>query len=128
VDPARVVGVQVREDQPADVAGRDAQALELRADLLAGGHALAHGEAEERLPAGEVAALRGAGGLSGVDDDDAFGVLDREGVDRQRVGPGAVAQGVQQPSPAVPDAIAPAGGDGDGSGLDRVDLHGSQDT
>jgi hypothetical protein len=75
------------------------------------------------MPAGEVAPLGGAGVLAGVDDDHALGMLDREGVDRERLRPLAVDDCMQQAAPAVADALAPGAGEGDRSGLDRVDLH-----
>src|SRR5438128_11244916 len=75
------------------------------------------------MPAREVAGLGDAGRLARVDDDHALGVLDRERVNRKRLGPRAVEERVQQPSPAVADPFDLACFDGDGPGLDRVDLH-----
>jgi len=82
VQATGVVGVQVREHDAADVAGVDAEALRLRADLLLRLDALANREAKERLPSREVARLSAAGGLARIDDDHALWVLDREGIDR----------------------------------------------
>jgi hypothetical protein len=86
--------VQVRHHQPADVARSDAEPLELRADLLFRLDPFAEC-ADARVPAREVAPLRGAGVLARVDDDHAFRVLDREGVDRKRLRPLAVTNRVQ---------------------------------
>ena len=94
VQAAGVVGVEVRHHDPADIARADPEPLELRADLLLGLDLLADGEPEERLPAREVAGLGDAGRLAGIDDDHALRVLDRERVDRQRLGPLAVEQRV----------------------------------
>jgi hypothetical protein len=124
IGPAcRSCGVEVGEHDAPDIARADAELLQLRADLLLGLDVLADGEAEERLPAREVAGLGDAGGLARVDDDDAFGVLDREGVDRQRLGPLAIEQRVEQPPPAVANALAPARRQRDGARLDRMDVH-----
>jgi hypothetical protein len=101
----------------AVIGGEDAEALQLRADLLLGLHALADGEAEEGLPAREVAGLGGACRPSGVDDDQTLGVLDREGVDRERLRPLPVKERVRQAA-AVADPLSPADGDGDRPGLD----------
>ena len=120
---ARVVGVQMRHHDPAHVARPDAEPLELRADLLLGCDVLADREAQKRVPAREVARLRDAGRLAGVDHDHAFGMLDREGVDRQRLGPLPIEERVQQTEPAAAGAFAPAHREGDGAGLDRVDVH-----
>ena len=48
--------------------------------------------------------LGGEGVLASVDDDDALGVLDREGVDRKRLRPLAVEDRVQQAASAMADA------------------------
>jgi hypothetical protein len=58
---AGVVGVQVRQDNPADVAWREPETLQLGADLLVGGDPLADAEAEVRMPGREVALKRCAG-------------------------------------------------------------------
>ena len=122
VQAAGVVGVQMGHHQPAHIARADAEPLELRADLLLGLDPLAE-SADARMPAWEVARLGSAGGLARVDDDHAFRVLDREGVDRQRLRPLAVANRVQQAPLAVADALTPGGRDRDGACLDCVDLH-----
>src|SRR5207253_700084 len=62
------------------------------------------------------------GALAGVDHDHALRVLDREGVDRKRLGPVAVEERVQQPAPAMSDTLSPRGCDRDGACLDCVDL------
>ena len=93
---ARVVGVEMGQDDPADIGGRDPEPLELRADLLVGSDPLAQPEVEERMPAREVVAIGGPGGLAGVDDDHTLGVLDREGVDRKRLRPPAVKERVHE--------------------------------
>jgi hypothetical protein len=93
------------------------------ADLLLGLHPLAHGEAEEGLPAGEVAGLGDPGSLAGVNDDHAFGMLDRKGVDRKRLRPLPVKERVHEAAAAPARAFSPLRRDGDGSRLDGVDLH-----
>ena len=118
-----VVGVQVGHHEharhrPDSIASR----LELGADLLFRLDPFAEG-ANSWVPAREVAGLGGACGLAGVDDDHAFWVVDRERVDRKRLGPLAVAERVREPEPAVPDALAPIRRNGDGTGLDCVDVH-----
>src|SRR5215213_2371493 len=111
------------QHDPAHVAPPDAEPLELGPDLLLARNRLPDGEAEERLPAREVPGLGDPGGLAGVDDDDALRMLDREGVDRERLGPLPVDERVEPAPPAATGPVAPAGREGDGSGLDRVDVH-----
>jgi hypothetical protein len=123
VQAARVVGVEMGDDDAADVGGQDPEVLELRGDLLLGLHLLANGEPEERLPAREVARLGDAGRLAGVDDDHALGVLDGEGEDRKRLRPLAVEERVYEPTSAMAHAFPPPCSNGDGPGLDCVDLH-----
>ena len=122
VQAAGVVGVQVGHHQPADIAGADPEPFELGADLLLGLDPLAK-SADARMPGREVARPGRAGGLAGVDDDHALGMLDRERVDRKRLGPLAVKQRVHEPQPATAHALPPLRRDGDGPGLNRMDLH-----
>jgi hypothetical protein len=93
VQAAGVIGVQVRHHEPAHIARADAEPFKLGPDLLLGLDPFAE-SADTRMPAGEVAGLGGAGGLAGVDDDHALRVLDREGIDRQRLRPLPVANRV----------------------------------
>jgi len=122
VQAAGVVGVKVGHHEPAHIARTDAEPLELGADLLCGLDPFAEA-ANARMPAGEVAGLGGTGGLARVDHDHALGMLDRERVDRKRLGPLAVKQRVHEPEPAVPHALAPLRRNRDGTGLDCVYLH-----
>jgi hypothetical protein len=119
-----VVGVEVGEDDVAHVGGAEAERLDLRADLLVGGDLLANGEAVVHVPAREPAGLERPCGLAGVDDDEAVGVLDQPGEDRQRLGEAPVGEGQGEPHRAGPLARALALVDRDGSGLDGVDAHG----
>jgi hypothetical protein len=80
LEPARVIGVKVGQDDPANVARLDAEPGQLRADLVVGLDPLTKGP-DAGVPAREVGALRSARILAGVDDDHALGMLDREGVD-----------------------------------------------
>ncbi|HSL64457.1 MAG TPA: hypothetical protein VK874_07330 [Gaiellaceae bacterium] len=121
--PAGVIGVQVRQHDAVDVLRREADALELRPDLLLRLDPLADAEAEVRVPPGEVAALSDSGGLARVDEQQALRVLDEERVDRQRLGPPAVEHRVHEAALAGADALALARLDRNGSGLDRVDVH-----
>lgn len=123
VQSARVVGMQVRQHHPTNSGGSDAEPLQPGADLLLWRDPCAQSVAVVGMPAREVVALGGAGRLAGVDHDDAFRMLDREGVDRQRVGPVPIEEHVQLPAAAASDALDLAGLDRDRSGLDRVDLH-----
>ena len=97
VQAARVICVEMGHDDTTEIGRQDPGLLELRADLLLGLDVLANGEPEERLPAREVAGLRRAGRLAGVDDDHALSVLDRERVDRKWLGPLAVKQRIHEP-------------------------------
>ena len=118
-----MVGVEMRHNHLADVAARDAELLQLRADLLLGLHPLANREPEHGVPAREVAGLGGASGLAGVDDDHPFRMLDRECVDRKRLGPFTIGNRVQQAAPAMADTFAPGVRDRNRAGLYCVDLH-----
>lgn len=120
---AGVIRVEVGEDDLGDIGGADAQLLQAGPDLLLGLHPLAYPEAEVRMPAWEVAGLACAGGLAGVHHDHPFGMLDRKGVDRQRLSPLAVEHGHQTATAAVPDTLPLAALDCDRPRLDRVDLH-----
>jgi hypothetical protein len=124
VQAAGVVGVQVGDDDAAHVTRREAEALELRPDLLLGPHPFADPEPEVGMPAWEVAALGGAGGLARVDEDEPFVVLDEPGMDGQRLGPVPVEHGDDQSRRAAAATVALAFLDGDGAGLDGVDAHG----
>jgi hypothetical protein len=121
--PAGVVGVQVRQHDPAHVADRKPVPLQLRPDLLLGLDGGADAVAVERVPGREVPRLGRAGALAGVDDDHPFGMLDREGVDRQGVGPVPVEEHVQLAEAAMAAGVTLARLDRHGSGLQRVDLH-----
>ena len=103
VQAAGVIGVQVGHHEPADIARADAKPFQLGADLLFGLDPFAEG-VDARVPAGEVTGLGGAGAFARVDDDHAFRVLDREGVDRQRLRPLLVEDRVQQPTAPMADA------------------------
>jgi hypothetical protein len=70
-------------------------------------HLFAHGEAEKWLPAREVHGLRDSRRLADVDDDHALDVLDREGIDRKRLGPLAVELCVHLTEAAVTHAFPP---------------------
>jgi len=120
---AGVVGVQVREHEPAHLGGRQAEGAQPLPNLLLGPDPRAHAEAEVRVPPGEIARLGRARRFAGVDDDEALGVLDGPGVDGQRLGPGAVEQRVEATPRPMPDALALAALDRDRPGLDCVDLH-----
>lgn len=91
---AGVVGVQMGHHDAAHIARADADPLKLGADLLLRLDPFAE-SADARMPAWEVGGLGSASGLAGVDDDHAFGVLNSEGVDRERLRPLAVANRVQ---------------------------------
>jgi hypothetical protein len=119
--PARVIGVEVREHHPAHVAGREPQGAKLRADLLLGRDPFAQPEAEVRVPPREVAGLGDAGGLTGVHDDQALGVLDEPREDRQRLGPATVHEHARQAATVATAAVALELLDGNGPGLDGVD-------
>ena len=123
-DASGVVGVQVGEDHPPHVVGREAEILDLRPDLLFGRNPFADSEPEIGVPAGEVALLGGAGRLAGVDDDEPLGVLDDPGEDGQGLGPALVTQGVDEAKRPAAGAFALARFDGDGAGLDGVDADG----
>jgi hypothetical protein len=123
VQPAGVVGVQVGQHDPVDVGRRDPEPRQLGPDLLLGRDLQAQPVAVVGMPAREVAGLHAAGGLAGVDDDDAFGMLDREGVDRQRLGPPPIHEHVQLATRSVAAGLHLAGLDRHRPGLDRVDLH-----
>jgi len=80
-DAAGVIGVEMGDDDVANIARSDAEIAELRADLFVGVDRKLSGAAEEGMPGGLVAGFVDAGGLAGVDDDDAFMMLDEPGVD-----------------------------------------------
>ena len=123
VQAARMVGVEMGHYDAADIGRDNPELLELRADFLLRLHLLANGEPEERLPAREVTGLRDAGRLPGIDHDHALCVLDREGVDRKRLGPLAVTKRLYEPASAVARALPPLRRDRDGACLDCMDLH-----
>ena len=118
-----MVGVEMRDDDPPHVVGREAEPAQLRTDLFLGPHPFAQAEPEVRLPGGEIAGLGRARGLAGVDDDQTLRVLDEPREDRQRLGPAAVCEEPGEAAAAAPTAVGLAGLDGDGSGLDGVDSH-----
>ena len=84
---ARMVGVQMGEDHGPHVVRADAELEQLRPDLLLRGHVEPDRQPEVRVPAGEVTRFTRPGGLPRVHQDDAFGRLNRPGVDRERFGP-----------------------------------------
>lgn len=92
-EAARVVGIQVRDDDVADILGREAEAPDLGRGGLVG---VALGTQEEAVVAAEPAA--GIGDLRGaqarVDEDQALGRFDEEAVTDEpsapEPGPGAV--------------------------------------
>ena len=101
--PARMVGVEVREHHLPDIAGVDAASAQLRAELLFGMHGEACGASVERVPARVISALVDPRGFPRVHDDDPLVVLDGPGVDRQPVGPFLVEQHVGEArQPAAP--------------------------
>jgi hypothetical protein len=53
VQSARVVGVEMGQDDAAHVGGPDPQLVKLRADFLLGTHLLANGETEEGCQRGK---------------------------------------------------------------------------
>ena len=106
VQAAGVVGVQMGHHEQRTSPGAIPSRLELGADLLLRLDRI-RGTAQGTTDAsaGSSRAAR-RGGLAGVDDDHALGMLDRERVDRQRLGPLAIEQRVAASRPAVPDALA----------------------
>jgi hypothetical protein len=93
-ETAIVVDVQVSEHDCLDVAGADAEAPQLRPKLLLGLDVETNAELKIRMPARQRLQTRiGAG----VDDNRAFGVFDRPGIDRRPVGPFRRQQRLQLP-------------------------------
>ena len=119
---ARVVGVHVRQDHPADVVRRRSRGAELRPDLVVGRDPLAEAAAVVEVPAREVARVVDAGGLAGVDDDQAVRMLDQPGAHRHRRGPAAVDERGGDAQRAARAAHL-ARAHGDRAGLDRRDPH-----
>ena len=76
-DAAIVVDVQVREHNCSDVAGADTEAPQLRTELLLGLDIEADAQLKIRMPARQRFQTRVG---AGVDDDDAFGMFDRPGI------------------------------------------------
>ena len=122
VEPTRVVGVQVREHDRADVAGRMPSPFSCGPISSSGATHSRQAVAEERVPSREVFGLGGARALAGIDHDHAFGMLDGERVDRERLRPLPVEEHVEQAAKAMADSFDLACLDRHGSGLDRVDL------
>src|SRR5918992_1363321 len=112
-ETASVVGVEVRHDNPANVVRRKAERLQLRADLLLRLYPLLESEPEVGVPARELARVVDVSGFARVDHDQALGMLDQPGVDRERLGPAAVHQRQCQarPAPAHPLPLASPYGD-----------------
>src|SRR6266516_6241334 len=79
-----MIGVQVREHNPADVGRINSQARKLRGDLVIRSE-LEPGEAEEGIQPWKVAGFRCLGGLTGVEKANAVSVLHDEDVDGQRL-------------------------------------------
>ena len=123
VQAVGVVVVQMREHDRAHGSRIEAQALELRPDLVLGRDPEAHAEAVVRMPARQVAGLADPRALAGVDDDRPVGMLDDPGEDRQPVRPLAVAQGVEPPPGPARHRLDLAALDPHQAGLDGVDLH-----
>jgi hypothetical protein len=121
VQAVGVIVVQVREDDGPDAGGVDADALELRAELVLGRDLEAHAEAVVGMPTRQVARLVHARALAGVDHDRPIRMLDRPGEDRQPVRPLAVAQRVEPPSNPGRHRGDLAALDAHPPGLDRVD-------
>ena len=84
---ARVVRVQVRQDQGPHIVWANAELEQLRADLLFGRDIHSHGQPEIRVPAREISGFARPRSLPCVDHDDTVGCLDGPGVGRQRLGP-----------------------------------------
>jgi hypothetical protein len=115
---AGVIGVEVRQHNPAHIVGGEAEAPQLRADLLLRRHRFAQRDPVVRVPAREVARFGHARRLAGVDHDQAFGMFDQPREDRQRLGPPPRGQYAEQA--ALSTAVLLQLLDGDGAGLDRM--------
>jgi hypothetical protein len=85
VQTARVVVVQVRHHELADVAGYIyAHRRKPRPDLLLRRNPYLHHVLEEGVGARQIIPERVARAVPGVDDEQSFGMLDQIAVDRQR--------------------------------------------
>lgn len=69
VQSARMIGVEVGEDDVADVKETDASCAQLRAEFLVRMHRKADGSSIERMPARVIAPLLHTRGFAGVDED-----------------------------------------------------------
>ena len=83
-EAAVVVDVHVRQHHRLDVAGADAVGFQLWTDFLLGLDGETNAELKVGMPSRQRFQMRGR---AGVDDDNAFGMLDRLGVDGYPVGP-----------------------------------------
>ena len=120
---ASMIGVNVGQHQPAHILGRETTGAQLRPDLVLWRNLEAHAKAIIRAPARKVAGGAGLRRLTGVNDDQAFGVLNHPGVDRQLRAPCRVEQRGDAPERAAPAALQLPGFDRYGAGLDRVGSH-----
>lgn len=104
---ARMVGVQMGEDDGPHILGTDADLEQLRPDLLFRCNVEMDCQPEVWVSTGEVARFSGPGGLPRVHHDHTINRLDRPGVDWERFGPGTIEQDVQLPDGAssTPDTL-----------------------
>src|SRR6202522_2987297 len=119
---AGMIRVQMSQDDGGYVVGADAKFQQLRSDLLFGSDVESNRQSEVRMPARKVTRVARPGGLTRIHEDDAFGRLDRPGVDGERFGPGTVAQNIDLPQNASASPNPLAGLYPDRSRLDGVDF------
>ena len=75
-----MVGVEMREDDLADISSANAPCMQLRAEFLVGMHGKASGAPVERMPPWVISAVVDPRRFPRVDDDDSLFVLDDPGV------------------------------------------------
>jgi hypothetical protein len=118
---AGVIGVQVSEDDLANITGCNAKATKLRSYLVVWTNGEANCKPKERMPTRKVAFLGGAGCFASIDDDDAFRMLDDPGVDGKRLNPFFVGENIEEALNSLAPTDLLSSFDGNGSCLNSVD-------
>jgi len=127
IEAVGVIEVEVGEDDGGDLSDGDLECSQLAVDLLvAGDREFELGVVE---PGGEQtigAKIAGAGdgcAFAGVDEEDAIGVLDDEGPDRQPGGESSIEDEIRDGEETGEAGLTEAGFDGDGAGREEMEVY-----
>src|SRR6202041_1348431 len=95
--PARVIGMQVRDHHLPHVAAGNSQRAKLRPDFLLRLHRKPRRTPKEGMPSGVITPLMYPSGLSGIHHDNSLGMIDHPSINRKPLRPPLVKKYVRSP-------------------------------